>query len=83
MLTGSLLHWVQIHLVTLIVFGGSAMVVGVKLRFWKPKDPVDEERVRAASGWFARSLLSAKLPVSVVIALTNLQFNLDCSPVSL
>lgn len=58
-------------LVTLFAFGGFAMVAGVQLRFWKPKD-LWMRSVPGSVGMVCTFFALAKLPVSVVITLTNL-----------
>jgi drug/metabolite transporter (DMT)-like permease len=57
--------------VTLVVFGGAAVIAGVKLRFWKPKS-LWMRSVPGGISLVCTFFALANLPVSVVITLTNL-----------
>ena len=57
--------------VTLVVFGGSALAAGVKLHFWKPRS-LWMRSVPGGISLICTFFALARLPVSVVITLTNL-----------
>ncbi len=57
--------------VTLVVFGGAAMIAGVKLQFWRPKS-LWMRSVPGGISLVCTFFALAHLPVSVVITLTNI-----------
>ncbi len=57
--------------VTLVAFGAAAVLAGVKLRFWKPKS-LWMRSVPGAISLVCTFFALSRLPVSIVITLTNL-----------